>query len=200
MISSSSPIWIVSKFRTSLFAFYRCGRYTTTPSNGNISRVTGPLWGKPPVSVGSPSQRPVTRSFDIFFDLYLNNRLSKIGDAGDLRRNSAHSDATVMKQHFISGGLDDIHRIFWHSFNELNDQDDVIFVMTLKKYKYTYLTWQILIPIYSIYCVTKNYFAIFHFWNGGQYFTILPTGKYFTLVHVGQYFGQRPSVPCVTNL
>ena len=33
--------------------------------------------GNPPVHGGFPSQRPVTRSFDIFFDLRLNKRLSK---------------------------------------------------------------------------------------------------------------------------
>ena len=31
----------------------------------------------PPVTGGYPSQRPVTRSFDVFFDLRLNKRLSK---------------------------------------------------------------------------------------------------------------------------
>ena len=49
-----------------------------TSSNGNILRVTGPLWGEPPVTGGFPSQRPVTRSFDVFFDLCLKkNRLSR---------------------------------------------------------------------------------------------------------------------------
>ena len=33
--------------------------------------------GNPPVIGGFPSQRPVTRSFDVFFDLRQNNRLSK---------------------------------------------------------------------------------------------------------------------------
>ena len=33
--------------------------------------------GNPPVTGGSPSQRPVTGSFDLFFDLRLNKRLSK---------------------------------------------------------------------------------------------------------------------------
>ena len=33
--------------------------------------------GNPPVTGGFPSQRPVTRSFDVFFDLHLNKRLSK---------------------------------------------------------------------------------------------------------------------------
>ena len=33
--------------------------------------------GNPPVTGGFPSQRPVTRSFDVFFDLRLNKRLGK---------------------------------------------------------------------------------------------------------------------------
>ena len=40
-----------------------------TSSNGNIFRVTGPLCGKSPVTIVFPAQRPVTRSFDISFDL-----------------------------------------------------------------------------------------------------------------------------------
>ena len=43
----------------------------------NILRVTGPLYGDPPVTGEFPSQRLVTRSFEIFFDLLLNKRLSK---------------------------------------------------------------------------------------------------------------------------
>ena len=42
-----------------------------------------------------PAQRPVTRSFDVFFDLRPNKRLSK-PEAGDLRRHTAHYDVTVM--------------------------------------------------------------------------------------------------------
>ena len=48
-----------------------------TSSNGSIFRVTNPLWGVPPVTGGFPSQRAVTLSFDVFFDLRLNKRLSK---------------------------------------------------------------------------------------------------------------------------
>ena len=52
-----------------------------TSSNGNIFRATGhlcgeftgPRWIPPP----PPPQTPVTRSFDVFFDLCLNKRLSK---------------------------------------------------------------------------------------------------------------------------
>ena len=48
-----------------------------TSPNGNIFRVTDPLCGEFTGHPGIPSQRPVTRSFDVFFDLYLNKRLSK---------------------------------------------------------------------------------------------------------------------------
>ena len=48
-----------------------------TSSNGNIFRVTGPLCGEFTGPGEFPPQRPVTRSFDVFFDLRLNKRLSK---------------------------------------------------------------------------------------------------------------------------
>ena len=47
-----------------------------TSSNRNIFRVTGHLCGEP-VPGEFPAQRPVTQSFDVFFDLRLNKRLSK---------------------------------------------------------------------------------------------------------------------------
>ena len=44
-----------------------------------------------------PAQRPVTRSFDVFFDLRLNiNRWVNNGEAGDLRRYRTHYDVIVM--------------------------------------------------------------------------------------------------------
>ena len=61
-----------------------------TSSNGNIFRVTGPLCGE------FPAQRPVTRSFDVFFDLRLKNGWVNNHEAGDLRRSQAHYDVIVM--------------------------------------------------------------------------------------------------------
>ena len=43
-----------------------------------------------------PSQRSVTRRFVVFFDLWLNKRLSKQSWAGDLRRHHTHYNITVM--------------------------------------------------------------------------------------------------------
>ena len=48
-----------------------------TSSNGTIFRVTGPLCGEFTGPGEFPAQRPLTRSFDVFFDLRLNKRLSK---------------------------------------------------------------------------------------------------------------------------
>ena len=47
-----------------------------TSSNGNSFRVSI-CAGNSPVPGEFPAQRPVTRSFDVFFDLSLNKRLSK---------------------------------------------------------------------------------------------------------------------------
>ena len=48
-----------------------------TSSDGNFFRVTGPLFGEFTGPVEFPAQRPVTRSFDVFFDPRPNKRLSK---------------------------------------------------------------------------------------------------------------------------
>ena len=54
-----------------------CGDFMMTSSNGNIFRVTGPLCREFTCPGEFPAQRPVTRSFDVFFDLRLNKRLCK---------------------------------------------------------------------------------------------------------------------------
>ena len=48
-----------------------------TSSNGNIFRVTGHLCGEFTGPGEFPTQRPVTQSFEVFFDLCLNKWLSK---------------------------------------------------------------------------------------------------------------------------
>ena len=64
-----------------------------TSSNGNIFRVTGPLCGE------FPSQRPVTRGFDVSLICALINGWVNNRAAGDLRRHRAHYDVAVM--HYI---------------------------------------------------------------------------------------------------
>ena len=52
--------------------------------------------GNPLVTSGFPSQRPVTQSFDVFFDLRLNKCLANNQDADDLRCHLTHHDVIVM--------------------------------------------------------------------------------------------------------
>ena len=52
--------------------------------------------GKSPVPCEFPAERPVMRSFDVFFDLRPNKRLSNDGEAGDLRCHRTHYDVIVM--------------------------------------------------------------------------------------------------------
>ena len=66
-----------------------------TSSNENIFRVTGHLCGESPVTGEFPSQRPVTRSFDVFFDLHLIGWVNNL-EAGDLRHNRANYDVKLM--------------------------------------------------------------------------------------------------------
>ena len=60
-----------------------------TSSHGNIFRVTGPLCGE-------FTQRPVTRSFDVFFICVWINGWVNNCEAGNLRRHRGHYDVNVM--------------------------------------------------------------------------------------------------------
>ena len=72
-----------------------------TSSNGNIFRVTGHLCGEFTGPGEFPVQSPVMRSFDIFFDLSLNKRLSKQSRGWWFEMQSVHHDVIVMKCHNI---------------------------------------------------------------------------------------------------
>ena len=52
--------------------------------------------GNPPVTGWFPSQRPVTRNYDVSFDLRLHKWLRNNWDAGDLKRYRTHYDDIVM--------------------------------------------------------------------------------------------------------
>ena len=52
--------------------------------------------GNSPIPGEFPTQRPVARNFDVFFDLGWINGWVNIRDAGDLRRHRAHYDVIVM--------------------------------------------------------------------------------------------------------
>ena len=61
-----------------------------------FSAVLAICAGNSPVSGEFPTQRPVTRSFDVFFICVWINGWVNNGEAGDLRRYRAHYDVTVM--------------------------------------------------------------------------------------------------------
>ena len=66
-------------------------------SNKTFSALLALCEVNPPVTVGFPSQSPVMRSFDVFFDLRLNKLLrGNSRAAGNLRRHRAHYDVHVM--------------------------------------------------------------------------------------------------------
>ena len=54
-----------------------------------------------PVPGEFTAQRPVTRSFGVFFDLRLKNDWVNNGEAGDLRCYCIHYDVTVMPRALI---------------------------------------------------------------------------------------------------
>ena len=71
-----------------------------------LSALLPILWG------GFPWQRPVTRSFDVVFDLRLNKRLIWTNSwinhrvAGDLRHHDSHWDVIIMKYIVVSDALE----------------------------------------------------------------------------------------------
>ena len=62
-----------------------------------VSALLALCQGNPPVTGEFPSQRPVTRSFDVFFDFRLKkNGWANNQEADDLRRRRAHYYVTAM--------------------------------------------------------------------------------------------------------
>ena len=69
--------------------------------------------GNSPVTGEFPSQRPVTRSFDVFFDLRLNKGWVNNREAGDLRRHRAHYDVIVV---LMPKRVDQQYGYRWHFY------------------------------------------------------------------------------------
>ena len=78
-LKSYTPSFTFKCRRKSFDVIYSTVPFMMTSSNGNIFRVTGHFKcaGNSPVPGEFPAQRPVTRSFDVFFDVRLNKRLIK---------------------------------------------------------------------------------------------------------------------------
>ena len=74
-LNTMFPLW--QGHQTPLRFCYHVQFFLMTSSNGTIFRVTGPLCGEFTGPGEFPAQKPVTRSFNVFFDLRLIKRLSK---------------------------------------------------------------------------------------------------------------------------
>ena len=74
---NNTGLWLIWATKSLRCRYSHMPQLIMTSSNGNIFRVTGHLCGNSPVPGEFPAQRPVTRSFDVFFDLCLNKWLSK---------------------------------------------------------------------------------------------------------------------------
>ena len=69
-----------------------------TSSNGNISTLLAICAGNSPVHGEFPTQRPVTRGFDVYFDLRPNKRSSKQSLGWWFETLSPHYDVIVMNR------------------------------------------------------------------------------------------------------
>ena len=86
-------LWLSAEL-VNIYGEYMCNQNMMTSSNGTLC-VTGPLWGEPPIADGFPKQRPVTQSFDVFFDLRLNKQLSKQSRCWSFETHHVHYDISV---------------------------------------------------------------------------------------------------------
>ena len=110
------PWYTIHELSSKLRDLYVPNDEMMTSSNGNIFRVTGPLCGEFTGPGEFPTQRPVTRSFDVSFDLRLNNDWVNNREAGDLRRYRGHYDVTVMNKGCHWSALKQIsfQWLWWH--------------------------------------------------------------------------------------
>ena len=80
-------------------------RFMMTSSNGNVFRVTGHLCGEFTDPGEIPAQGPVTRSFDVFFDLRLNKWFRKQSWCWWFETTSRplwrHCNVTIVRMHIF---------------------------------------------------------------------------------------------------
>ena len=77
--SLSSGLIVITTNKISIWVVLLCINYTWWRQMKTLSALLTLCAGNSPITGEFPAQRPVTRSFDIFFDMRLNKRLSKQG-------------------------------------------------------------------------------------------------------------------------
>ena len=96
-----SMAWRKPRISPAPVTFHSCALWEQpirmmTSSNGNIFRVTGACWGEFTGDRWIPLTKPVTRSFDIFFDPRLSGWANH-RDVDNLRRHCPYHDVNVME-------------------------------------------------------------------------------------------------------
>ena len=80
IVNDSTSYWFVSRLNTEVDAIVKRAQKTTSwwrHQMKTFSMLLAICAGNSPIPGEFPAKRPVTRSFDVFFDLRLNKRLSK---------------------------------------------------------------------------------------------------------------------------
>ena len=128
--------------------------------------------GNSPVTGDFPAQRPVTRSFDVFFDLRLNIQLSKQWwDVYQRCWNSKNSDTSLILYHFFRHGLN-VYLTVTHCLNRC-----IIHVLHTSSYN-----CQIFYNYMNAYCV--YFFSSIAFTNNAMlFFNPFHDSKYFFTLH-----------------
>ena len=78
-----------------IYAHFTWWHHQVETFSALLALVWGILWN-PPVTGGFPSQRPVTRCFDVFFIFAWTNGRANNRETCDLKRHCAHCDVTVI--------------------------------------------------------------------------------------------------------
>ena len=90
------PIFIITDFHSIVTFNWVSVNPPYACHNDVIKWKHSPLYWSFVLGIHRSSQRPVTRSFDIYLDLRWINAWVNYGKAGDLRRHSAHYDVIVI--------------------------------------------------------------------------------------------------------
>ena len=82
-----------------------------------------------------PSQRPVTQSFDVFFDLRLNKGWASNREAGDLRCHRAHYDVIVMRNACLAFSSEPLPKTWIYKISWIYDSGEARGQKTLMFHK-----------------------------------------------------------------
>ena len=117
--------WDIPKTRLPFLRHFSL--FMMTSWNGNVFRVTGPLWGESTGQTdGFPAQKASCVGFAVFSNVSLNKRSNKQSIADDSRGHDAHCDITSMASFRTLLGVvysDDYGFVLTHVVNDVDTDD-----------------------------------------------------------------------------